>query len=385
MAERIGWEVPMYYDKGGNGWVDTPSLRWKPWSARVRRECLAARDAVVLLDQSMYAKILVQGPDAVRALNRVCSAQIDVPTGSSVYTPFVNARGGIEADVTVTRLQAEQFLIVTGHPSQVRDPHWIRAHADPDWRFEVFDATSAYSLITLHGPNARALLQTLSGDDLSNDAIPFGAAREVDLVHARAWLIRRSFLGECGFEILLPTEFSHGVYDAIIEAGTPLGLTHMGMFAMNACRLEKGFRHFGHDIGEDDTPYESGLGFAVDLGKADLLGHERLSTQRAAGVSKLPERLVSIRVPGLEAETDPYLIHNEPVWHNGQIVGHVTSGDWGWRIEAMVGIAAVGHTDGVSAHWLAAGGFSVQIAGTHYPCDLQLGPFYDPDGARLRS
>tara|TARA_R110002073_G_scaffold3340_11_gene22502 strand:- start:7432 stop:9879 length:2448 start_codon:yes stop_codon:yes gene_type:complete len=378
-AERIGWEVPMHF---GGGWEGAPSIRWKPWSAQVRAECLAARDAAVLLDQSMYAKILVQGPDAVRALNRVCGAQMDVSVGTSVYTQFLNARGGIEADVTVTRIAPSQFMVITGHPSQMRDPQHIKAHADPDWRFELFDATSAYGLLTLHGPKARAILQAISGDDLSNAVFPFGAAREIDIAHARGWAIRRSFLGELGFELLAATEFIAGIYEALTDAGAPHGLRHMGMFAMNACRLEKGFRHFGHDIADEDTPLETGLGFAVDLSKPDFIGKAALAAQRACGVPK--NRTVVLNVPGLTAETGPYLIHNEPLWKNGRIVGHVTSGDWGFRVDKMIGLASLENPDGVSKDWIDQGGFTVQIAGQMWPAQLQLAPLYDPAGERMR-
>ncbi|MGX9355659.1 FAD-dependent oxidoreductase [Roseobacteraceae bacterium S113] len=386
MAERIGWDVPMYYDVGNPNWSEAASIRWKPWSARVREECLAARERAVLLDQSMYAKIVVQGPDAARALNRVCGAQMDVAVGRSVYTQFLNARGGIEADVTVTRVAQERFMVVTGHPSQMRDAHWITAHGDPDWRFEVFDATSGYGLMTLHGPRSRDILQALSRDDLSNAAFPFGAAREIDVAHARAWVIRRSFLGELGFEIMLPAEFCGGVYEAIIAAGAPHGLRHMGMFAMNACRLEKGFRHFGHDIGEEDTPFETGLGFAVALDKrGGFVGQEALARQKAEDGPAYRHRMVSIRVPEITAQEGPYLIHNEPIWKDGDIVGHVTSGDWGFRLEAMVGLASLERAEGVSKAWIDAGGFAVQIAGTMYPIEVQLGPFYDPGGEIMRS
>ena len=384
MAERIGWEVPMYYDPANPKWRDAPSIGWKPWSPQVRAECLAARDAAVLLDQSMYAKIIVQGPDAARALNHICGAQMDVEVGVSVYTQFLNQKGGIEADVTVTRMAAQKFMVITGHPSQIRDQHWIKAQADPAWQFEVFDATSGYGLLSLHGPKSRDILQALSRDDLSNTAMPFGAAREVDLAFARAWLIRRSFLGELGFEILLPTEFCHGVYQALLEEGGPQGLRHMGMFAMNACRIEKGFRHFGHDIGEDDTPFETGLGFAVDLSKGAFLGRERLAALQEAEGPSYPHRLVSVKVPGLTAEEGPYLIHNEPIWKDGAIVGHVTSGDWGFRLDAMVGLAALERKEGVTKGWLEEGGFDVQIAGKHYPIIAQLAPFYDPKGEIMR-
>ncbi len=383
-AERIGWEVPMYYDRKNPSWSDVPALGWKPWSGQVKEESLAARDTAVLIDQSMYAKILVQGPDAVRALNRVCGAEMDVLTGTSVYTQFLNERGGIEADVTVTRIDDQAFMVVTGHPSQTRDKAWIRMHADPQWRFEIFDATSAYSLLSIHGPKARTILSAISGDDLSNAAVPFGAAREIDMAYARGWAIRRSFLGELGYELMMPSEFTQGVYQALLEAGIPHGLRHMGMFAMNSCRLEKGFRHFGHDIGEDDTPYETGLGFAVDLdGKEAFVGRKALAAQKAAGPATV-HRTVSLMVEELVAETGPWLSHNEPVWKNGKIAGHVTSGDYGFRLDRMVGLASLQHPEGVTSEWIDEGGFKVQIAGKMYQAAVQLAPFYDPRGEMMR-
>jgi 4-methylaminobutanoate oxidase (formaldehyde-forming) len=383
-AERIGWEMPMYFDPKKQGWSQEPSLWWKDWSGHVQAECLAARDSAVLIDQSMYSKIQVQGPDAVKALNRVCGAEMDVAVGTSVYTQFLNRRGGIEADVTVTRTGPHCFMVITGHPSQMRDQGWIRDNANPDWRFEIFDATSAYGLISLHGPKSREILAAISGDDLSNDAFPFGAAREIDIAYARGWAIRRSFLGELGYELMIPTEFVLGVYDALIEAGEHFGLRHMGMFAMNACRLEKGFRHFGHDIGEDDTPYETGLGFAVALNKTDdFLGKAALAKQKADGPAT-QYRTVSCVVEGANAQDGPYLIHNEPVWKEGAIVGHVTSGDWGFRLSEMVGLASLHNEGGVSKAWIDQGGFQVQIAGKMYPLRTQLAPYYDPSGKIMR-
>lgn len=384
VAERIGWEVPMYYNVDNQNWPQEPALGWKPWSRQVKEESLAARDNAVLIDQSMYGKILVQGPDAARALNRVCGAEMDVSTGTSVYTQFLNSRGGIEADVTITRIEKNAFIVITGHPSQTRDKAWIKRYADPDWRFEVFDATSAYSLLTIHGPKSREILSKISGDDLSNEAFPFGAAREIDMQYARSWAIRRSFLGELGYELLISTEFTQGVYDALLVAGREHSLKHMGMFAMNACRLEKGFRHFGHDIAEDDTPYETGLGFAVKLDKQhDFVGKENLAKQKAGGPAT-QYRMVSIIVEGITAEDGPWLIHNEPIWKNNEIVGHVTSGDWGFRLEKMVGLASIHNSDGVSKAWIDEGEFKVQIAGKMYAIQAQLAPFYDSKGEIMR-
>lgn len=383
-AERIGWELPMYFDESGGGWQDRPSIGIQYWSEFVERECLAAQDAAVLLDQSMYGKLLVQGPDAVKALNRVCGADLDIPVGTSVYTQFLNPRGGIEADVTVTRIEPGKFLVVTGHPSQIRDRAWIEMHADPSWRFEIFDATAAYALLTIHGPRSRDILQSLTRDDLGNEAFPFGAAREIDLAYARLWAIRRSFVGELGYELLVSTEFATGVYDAILDAGRPLGLRHMGMFAMGSCRLEKAFRHFGHDIGEDDTPYETGLGFAVNLGKPeDFLGKDVLARQKQGGAATR-FRTVAIAVEGADLQTGPYLIHNEPIWRGDELVGHVTSGGWGYRLRRMLGLASLHREDGVSKAWLDEGGFEVQVAGRRYPIAVQLQPFYDSAGMRMR-
>lgn len=383
MAERIGWEVPMYFDASGAGWPDRASLGWQDWSPLVRAECLAARDAAVVIDQSMYGKIVVQGRDAVQLLNHVGGAEMDVPPGTSVYTQFLNDKGGIEADVTVSRQSERSFIVVTGHPSQSRDLALLRAAIRPEWQVELFDATSAFGLVTIHGPKTRAILQSLSGDDLSNAAFPFGAAREIDLAHARVWAIRRSFVGELGYELLIPTEFVAHVFEALETAGKPLGLRPAGMFALGACRLEKGFRHFGHDIGEEDTPLETGLGFAVDFRKPDFVGRAALLAQKSTNPVPVT-RTVALRVEGASAETGPYLIHNEPVWKNGALVGHVTSGGWGWRVEAMLGLASLHREGGVTKAWLEEGGFTVQIAGSQHLVTVQLPGFYDPSGEMMR-
>ena len=383
-AEKSGWEVPMYFDLANNAWPVDPSIGRQAWAPQVEAECLAAQESAVLLDQSMYAKIIVQGPDAARALGRVCGANLSVPIGTSVYTQFLNQRGGIEADVTVTRLRPTQYLVLTGHPSQTRDQAWIRKHADSGWQFEIFDATSGFALLTLHGPESRAILQRLSDEDLSADTFAFGTAREIDVAYARAWAIRRSFLGELGYELLMPTEFCAQVYEQIVRAGENHGLRHCGLFAMNHCRMEKGFRHFGHDIGEDDTPYETGLGFAVDLDRPEnFLGKEVLKAHTADGPTT-KDRTVSIAVRTSDPTRGPFLIHNEVIRKNGAIVGHVTSGAWGYRTGRSLGLASLHRASGVSESWIDDGGFTVVVAGESYAIDVQLGPFYDPTGERMR-
>ncbi len=383
MGERIGWEIPLYFDRPGAVIPDEPSLGYQTWFAQVAVECCAARDAAVLIDQSCYGKLLVTGPDCVRLLNWVCANQVDVSVGNSVYSHFLNARGGIEADVTLTRLAPDEFLIITGHPSQVRDLAWIRAQIHPEWRVQCHDVTAGYGMFAVSGPRARDILAELTDADVSNEAFPFGAARLLDIGYARAWVLRRSFVGELGYEIYPTTEFCRHVYDALMQAGSRFGMRLAGFFALNHCRVEKGFVHFGHDIGEDDTPLEAGLSFAVALDKpGGFIGREALVGQRAAG--PLQTRLVNIRLVAATLQAGPFLLRNEPLWHGQEIVGYVTSGAWGFRLDGSFGLGSVRHAAGVTAAWLAAGGFEVEVAGVRHPVELRLGGYYDPKGVRLR-
>jgi heterotetrameric sarcosine oxidase gamma subunit len=383
MGERVGWEIPLYFDRPGAPLPDKPSLGYQAWFPQVEAECLAARDAAVLIDQSCYGKLLVSGADSVRLLNWVCANEVDVAVGGSVYSHFLNSRGGIEADVTLTRIAPEEYLIVTGHPSQVRDRAWIQAQIESDWRVQCHDVTANYGMFALSGPRSREILGSLTDADLSNAAFPFGAARLIDVGHARAWVLRRSFVGELGYEIYPTTDCCRHVYEALLRSGDPQGMRHGGFFALNHCRLEKGFVHFGHDIGEDDTPLEAGLGFAVAFSKpSGFIGREALLRQRDTG--PLQTRLVNARLLESTIEEGPYLMRNEPLWRGSEIVGYITSGAWGFRLGGSYGIGSVRCSDGVSASWLAEGGFEVEVAGERHPVELRLGGYYDPKGARLR-
>ncbi len=383
MGERIGWEIPLYYDRPGAAIPHEPGFGAQPWFEHVERECLAARDAALLIDQSCYGKLLVTGRDAVKALNRVSANDVDVAVGRSVYTQWLNERGGIEADVTLTRLATEEYLVITGHPSQVRDRGWFQAHVDPAWHVQCHDVTANHAMFSVSGPRAREILQALTDADLSNAQLPFGAAQFIDLGYARAWVLRRSFLGELGYEIYPTTDLARHVYEGLVRAGSPLGMIHGGFFALNHCRQEKGYVHFSHDVGEDDTPLEAGLSFAVAFEKPDgFVGCEALQAQRRAG--PLETRLVNLKVRGATLEHGPYLYRNEPLWRDGELVGSVTSGAWGFRLGGSFGMASVRRTGGVTAGWLAEGGFAVEVAGTRHAVDLQFGGFYDPKSERTR-
>jgi len=384
MGERVGWEIPLYYADGDAGLQHEASFGHQAWFPYVERECLAARDAAVFVDQSCYAKLLVTGRDAVEALNTVSANEIDVPVGQSVYTQWLNERGGIEADITITRQSDTEFFIVTGHPSQERDRAWFKSRVPAELDVSIFDVTSQFGMFSVTGPKSRDILQLLTDADLSNAALPFGAAKEIDIGYGRAWVLRRSFFGELGYEIYPSTDLCRHVYSEIQRVGQLFGLRHAGFFAMGHCRLEKGFVHFGHDIGEDDTPFEAGLRFAVALGKpTPFVGKEALARQLTAG--PIESRLANARIPGATIEEGPYLMRNEPVWKAGEIVGYVTSGAWGFRVGASLGMVSVRKKGGVTADYLKEGGFEVEVAGTRYPIELQFASFYDPTSERLKS
>jgi 4-methylaminobutanoate oxidase (formaldehyde-forming) len=384
MGERIGWEFPMYFAQPGARLPEKPSFGRQEWFPFVEAECLAARDAALLIDQSCYGKLLVRGADALAALERVSANRIDVPVGQSVYTHWLNARAGIEADLTITRLASDEFLVITGHPSQVRDRAWLESRLEPHWRVSVQDVTAGHAMFSLSGPRSREILQSLTDEDVSNEVLPFGHAKILDVGMARCWVLRRSFVGELGFEFYPTTDLARHVFEALLLEGSPRGMRMGGFLAMNHCRLEKGFVHFSHDIGEDDTPLEAGLRFAVAFDKpADFIGRSPLVAQRDQGF--LPVRLVNLRVRTADLDHGPYLYRNEPIWKGDDLVGYVTSGAWGFRLGGSFGMGSIRRPGGVTSEWLKEGGFEVEVAGTRHAVDLRFQGFYDPKGDRLRS
>jgi 4-methylaminobutanoate oxidase (formaldehyde-forming) len=380
MTEAAGFERPgvfappgqapeLAYSWGRPGWFD--------WTAA---ECRNTRDNVTLFDHSCFTKFAVDGPGAVAALNSLCAAEIDVAVGRVVYTQWLNDRGGIEADVTVTRTGPESFLIVSIAASQTRDFSWAgRAMAGKAGVF-LRDISSGLPMLALMGPKSRALLQTVSPDDLTDTGLPFATSREIEIGYARARISRITYVGELGYELLIPADMALHVFDTIVAAGASHGLMHGGFFAINALRMEKGYRHWGHDIGQDDTPLQAGLGFAVGWKKtADFTGRQALLAAKGEGLPR--RRLVQVRLTGDDA---PLLHHEEPIWRAGRIVGSITSGGYGHRIGASLGMGYVTCDEGVTDAWLAAEPLEVEVAWRRYPAVAQLAPWYDPKGQRIR-
>ena len=376
-GEFAGWERPNWYAPPG----ETPEYEYswfrQNWFDHSAAEHRAIRENVGILDQSSFAKFLVQGKDAARLLGRVCANDVDVDAGRLVYTQWLNDRGGIESDLTVCRLAEDQFMVVTAATSQTRDFHWIRRNIG-EAQVTLSDLTSAYAVLGVMGPNARELLSLVCPADLSNDAFPFGSFQDIEIGYATVRAMRVTYVGELGWELHIPTEYALHVYDTLTVAGKTVGVRLSGMHAMNSLRIEKAYRHWGHDITDEDTPLEAGLGFAVAFDKAGgFIGRDALLRQREAGVKK---RLVQF----LLEDPEPLLYHNEPIWRDEKIVGYITSGMFGHTLGGAVGLGYVNHPDGVNADFVKSGRYEIEVAGVRIPAKASLRPMYDPKSSRIR-
>ncbi len=379
-GEVAGWERANWYAPPGVEPRYEYSYGRQNWFPHSAAEHRAVRETVGIFDQTSFGKILVQGRDAERELNRICAADVAVEPGRIVYTAWLNERGGIESDVTVTRLAEDRFLVVTTGTSTIRDLDWLQRTVDREARVAITDLTSAEAVISVMGPRSRELLSSLSDADLSNAAFPFATAREIDLGFAFVRAARVTYVGELGWELYVPTEFATHVYDTIVAAGDAFGLRHAGYHALDSLRIEKAYRHWGHDITDEDTPLQAGLGFAVAWHKAGgFIGREALLRQREQGIRR---RLVVLTLE----DPEPLLYHNEPIWRDGRLVGRITSAAFGHTIGRSVGLGYVTREDGpVTEDWLRAGRFEVEVALERLPARASLRAPYDPANERIRS
>ncbi len=383
-GEAFGWERPNWYAPAGVQPSYAYSYGRQNWFEHSAHEHRAARNAVALFDQSSFAKFRLEGADAVRVLNRVCANEVAVAPGKMVYTQWLNERGGIEADLTVTRLAETAYLIVSGAETESKDFNWLKRHIGQA-HCVLTNVTSGMGVLSLMGPRARELLQSLTPDDVSDRAFPFASSRVIELGYALVRASRITFVGELGWELYVPTEFMQGVYDELVAEGVRHGLVHAGYHALNSLRMEKAYRHWGHDITDEDTPWEAGLGFAVKLDKpGGFIGREALLRQRESGVRK---RLVQFKLKSPE----PLIYHNEPIWRGDSIVGFIRSGMYGHTLGAAVGLGyvalpapAAGAAGATAGDGIGADDFEIEIAGVRYPASASLRPLYDPTNERIK-
>jgi len=357
---------------------------WDNWKA----EHDACRTGVILMDMSFMAKFLVQGRDAGRVLNWISANDVDGASGRTTYTQWLNEGGTLEADLTVTKFEPgfagtsgeQAYMVIASDTAHRHVLTWIRRHTPDDAHCIATDVTSAYAQINVQGPRSRELLQRLTSADLSNAAFPFRAARDIDIGFARVLLVRITYLGELGYELYIPAEQAVHVYDLLVDAGRDLGLRHAGLKALASLRMEKGYRDYGHDIDNTDSPLEVGLGFALNLRKpGGFLGKDAVLAKKAAGIRK---QLVQILVK----DPEPLLFHAEVVRRDGVEMGYVRAASYGHTLGGAVGLAMIERADAtIDQAWLDAGRWDVEIAGRRYPAVASLAPLYDPAMARIKA
>jgi len=376
-----GWESPDWYaPTPAEARVERHSFKREPWFKYWEEEHRAVREGVGLIDMSFMCKFLVQGRDAGRCLNALCANDVDGPEGVITYTQCLNARGTLEADITVTKLTADRFLVVVTDTQLRHVETLLRRGVPADAHAFVTDVTSGYAQLNVQGPRSRELLQSLTSADLSDAAFPFRAAQEIELGYARPLCVRITYVGELGYELYIPAEQATHVYDRLVAAGRAVGLRHAGLKALASLRMEKGYRDYGHDIDNTDNPYEAGLGFAVRLSKpGGFVGQEAARRHRAAPAAR---RLAQV----LLLDPAPLMFHAEVLRRDGVPAGYVRAASYGHTLGGAVGLAMVeGGGAEVTQEWLDAGAWTAEVNGALYPARLSLRPLYDPDMQRIRS
>ena len=370
--ERANWFAPEGVEPKYEYSYDRQN--WFDYSAEEHR---AVREKVGLFDQTSFAKFQVSGPDAEHLMQRLCANDVGVPPGCVVYTAMLNERGGMEADLTVTRTANDSYLVVTGGSTATHDWCWIRDHIHDD-RVTVTDVTSAYAVLGVMGPHSREQLAGLTNADMSNDAFPYMTSREIALGSAVVRATRITYVGELGWELYVPTEYAVHVYDSVVGEGEKLGMRHAGFHAMDSLRIEKAYRAWGMDIVDQDTPLEAGLGFAVAFDKGvDFIGREALLGQREQPQKK---RLAVFTVD----DPEPLLLGDEPIFRDGVLVGRTTCGAYGHTLGRSVGMGYVENEGGVGAAFVRDGSYEIEIAAERFPATATLRPPYDPKSQRVR-
>ena len=326
---------------------------------------------------SSFGKIRVEGPGALSFLQRVFAGDLDRPKGAITYGQMLNEKGGIECDLTVTRLSDTAFLLVVPAATVQRDLAWLRRHLGDDLAV-ILDVTAGEAVFPVMGPKARDLMQAVSPDDFSNDGFPFGTAREVELGMGLVRAHRISYVGELGWEVYVSADQAAHVFETIVEAGADHGLKLCGLHAMDSCRIEKAFRHFGHDITDEDHVVEAGLGFAVKTKAKDhFIGREAVIRKREEGVKT---RMLQFRV----GDPEVMLFHNEPIVRDGEIVNIVTSANYGHALGGAIGMGYV-PCAGESAEEVLASTYEIEVAGVRVKAEASLAPMYDPKAQRMKA
>jgi 4-methylaminobutanoate oxidase (formaldehyde-forming) len=375
-GEVAGNERANWFAKEGQEREYKYSWNRQNWFDNQREEHLAVRNGVGLFDMSSFGKIRVEGRDALAFLQRLCANQMDVAPGRIVYTQMLNHRGGIECDLTVTRLSETAFFLVVPGATLQRDLAWLRKNLSTDEFVVITDVTAGEAVLCIMGPKSRELLQKVSPNDFSNAHHPFATAREIEIGMGLARAHRVTYVGELGWELYVSSDQAAHVFEALDAAGADVGLTLCGLHTLDSCRIEKAFRHFGHDITDEDHVLEAGLGFAVRTKKGDFIGRDAVLKKQEAGLKR---RMLQF----LLDDPEPLLFHNEAIVRDGKIVSIITSGNYGHHLGGAVGLGYV-PCAGESEADVLGSKYEIEIAGVRVPARASLVPMYDPKAERVR-
>jgi 4-methylaminobutanoate oxidase (formaldehyde-forming) len=375
----MGWERPNWFASEGMEPLDRYSFTRPNWFAAVGEEHRACRERVALFDASSFAKFMLIGGDAEATLSWICANDVSRPPGKIIYTQMLNERGGIECDLTVTRLATDAYYIVTGTGFVTHDFTWIKRHIADNADAHLLDVTSAFATLSLMGPRAREVLQQVTADDVSDKAFPFATMKELHIGGAPVRALRLTYVGELGWELHIPSEYAVTVYDLLMQAGQAFAMVNAGYRAIESLRLEKGYRAWGADIGPDYTPIEAGLAWTLKLkNQTPFQGREALVAQQRGGVAK---RLACFTVD----DADAVLLGRETIYRDGERVGWLSSAGWGYTVRKHIGYGYVRHDDGVDSEFLRSGRYELEVAGERVPCAIHLAPLYDPRMERVKA
>ena len=379
-GNKMGWDRPNWFAGSGK----TPDMQYGwgrgAWFDAVAAEHKATREAVTVVDETSFGKFMVQGRDAEKVLQLLSTNDVAVPVGRTVYTGLLNERGTYESDLTIARLARDKFMVITGSAQVTRDADWISRHMLQDAHVTLTDVTGGWTVLSVMGPNSRALLQRVSKADFSNEAFPFATIREIGVGFATVLASRRTYMGELGWELYVPAEFAVTVFETLHAAGTEFGLRDGGYYAIESLRLEKGYRAWARELTPDDTPWQAGLGWAVKLDKpGGFIGREALVEAKAR---PLDRRLVSVVLK----DPEPLLWGGETLLRDGRPVGDLTSAGYGHTIGASVGLGYMKRSDGlpIDVAWLEGGKVEIDLAGVRLEAKVSLRPPYDPSGTRTK-
>ncbi len=379
-GEKLGWERPNWFADLSAGELAADEYRYgrQNWFAAVGREHQACRERVVVFDQTSFAKFRLQGPDAEKALSFIAARDVSRAPGHLTYTQMLNARGGIECDLTVARVADDDYYIVTGTGFATHDFDWIARSIPEGDAAHLNDVTSAYAVLSVMGPRARDVLQPLTDADLSHAAFPFARVKRIAMAGAPVLALRVTYVGELGWELHVPVEFAVTVYEAIMQAGAEHGISNAGYRAIESLRLEKGYRAWGSEIGPDHSPLVAGLGWAAKL-KSDqpFQGRAALEAQAAKPLPRL--------LAGFTTDPSVVLLGRETIYRDGKRVGWLASGGFGYTVGRSIGYGYVRNPDGVDNAYVLSGNYELEVATERVPAEVFLAPLYDPSGSRIRS